>query len=169
MLTVTQLAREYGISRATVLYYEREEILFPAYRADNGYRWYGDKEVERLKAITSYRSYGLPIASIRTLLAQKGKSQAQIMKDHFNELEREIQNLRAQQKAIVGLLQEPDLLKDNKVTKTRWVNIMKAAGFSQDDMTMWHQKFEELEPKEHLRFLKSLGIPEDEISRIRGG
>ncbi len=168
MLTVTQLARKCGISRATILYYEREEILFPAYRADNGYRWYGEKEVERLKAITSYRSYGLPVASIRTLLAQKGKSQAQIMKDHFNELEREIQNLRAQQKAIVGLLQEPALLTDNKVTKARWVNIMKAAGFTEEDMTTWHKKFEELEPTEHQRFLESLGISENEIARIRG-
>ncbi len=45
---------------------------------------------------------------------------------------------------------------------------MKATGFSQDDMTMWHKKFEELEPTEHQLFLKSLGISENEIVRIRG-
>ncbi|MEF1300969.1 MerR family transcriptional regulator, partial [Vibrio owensii] len=95
MLTVTQLARECGLSRTTILYYEREGLLAPAHRSENGYRWYGEKEIQRLKTISSYRSYGLPISSIRTLLAQKGKSQAEILKDHFNELEREIQNLRA--------------------------------------------------------------------------
>ncbi|MET2948703.1 MerR family transcriptional regulator [Vibrio owensii] len=167
MLTVTQLARECGLSRTTILYYEREGLLAPAHRSENGYRWYGEKETQRLKTISSYRSYGLPISSIRTLLAQKGKSQAEILKDHFNELEREIQNLRAQQKAIVVLLQEPQLIEDNIVTKERWVQIMRAAGFSENDMVTWHQKFEEMEPAEHQKFLESLGIEQDEIVRIR--
>ncbi|ELH7810199.1 MerR family transcriptional regulator [Vibrio harveyi] len=167
MLTVTQLARECGLSRTTILYYEREGLLAPAHRSENGYRWYGEKEMQRLKTISSYRSYGLPISSIRTLLAQKGKSQAEILKDHFNELEREIQNLRAQQKAIVVLLQEPQLMEDNIVTKERWVQIMRAAGFSENDMVTWHQKFEEMEPAEHQKFLESLGIEQDEIVRIR--
>ena len=167
MLTVTQLARECGLSRTTILYYEREGLLAPAHRSENGYRWYGEKEIQRLKTISSYRSYGLPIPSIRTLLAQKGKSQAEILKDHFNELEREIQNLRAQQKAIVVLLQEPQLIEDNIVTKERWVQIMQAAGFSENDMVTWHQKFEEMEPAEHQKFLESLGIEQDEIVRIR--
>lgn len=167
MLTVTQLARECGLSRTTILYYEREGLLAAAHRSENGYRWYGEKEMQRLKTISSYRSYGLPISSIRTLLAQKGKSQAEILKDHFNELEREIQNLRAQQKAIVVLLQEPQLIEDNIVTKERWVQIMQAAGFSENDMVTWHQKFEEMEPAEHQKFLESLGIEQDEIVRIR--
>ncbi|MGD1447678.1 MerR family transcriptional regulator [Vibrio harveyi] len=167
MLTVTQLARECGLSRTTILYYEREGLLAPAHRSENGYRWYGEKEMQRLKTISSYRSYGLPISSIRTLLAQKGKSQAEILKDHFNELEREIQNLRAQQKAIVVLLQEPQLIEDNIVTKERWVQIMQAAGFSESDMVTWHQKFEEMEPAEHQKFLESLGIEQDEIVCIR--
>ncbi|WP_162062811.1 MerR family transcriptional regulator [Vibrio taketomensis] len=167
MLTVTQLAKQFGISRTTILYYEKEQLLLPAYRSENGYRWYGDKEIERLNAITSYRSYGLSVASIKALLNQTGKSQTQILKDHFNELENEIQSLRAQQKAIVVLLQEPTLLEDNIVNKERWVNIMVAAGFSENDMVKWHQKFEELEPQEHQKFLESLGISEQEIAQIR--
>lgn len=167
MLTVTQLARECGISRTTVLYYEREQLLVPAYRSDNGYRWYGEIEMERLKAISSYRSYGLPITSIRILLDRKDQSQAQILKDHFEKLEREIQTLRSQQKAIVVLLQEPNLIEDTIVTKQRWVEIMQAAGFTESDMIKWHQKFEEMEPQEHQKFLESLGIEAQEIDQIR--
>ncbi len=167
MLTVTQLARQCGISRTTVLYYEKEQLLKPAYRSENGYRWYGEKEAERLRAITAYRSYGLSLSSIHALLDRQGVSQAQILKDHFTELEREIQNLRAQQKAIVVLLQEPNLLEENIVNKERWIQIMAAAGFTQEDMTRWHQKFEELEPQEHQKFLESLGISDEEIVKIR--
>jgi len=167
MLTVTQIAKQFGVSRTTILYYEKEELLTPAFRSENGYRWYGDKEIERLEAITSYRSYGLSVSSIRTLLDRNGESQTQILKDHFYELEREIKNLRAQQKAVVVLLQEPSLLEENVVNKKRWVEIMIAAGFTETDMVKWHQKFEELEPNEHQKFLESLGISGDEITEIR--
>jgi len=53
------------------------------------------------------------------------------------------------------------------VTKDRWVEIMRAAGLSDDDMHNWHRQFERLEPGAHQEFLESLGIPSDEIQRIR--
>lgn len=168
MHTVTQIAKKCGISRATILYYEREGLLMPAYCSENGYRWYGDKEVERLEAIVAYRSYGIPVVSIGDLLDQKeGMSQTQILRDHFSVLEKEINLLREQQKAIVALLQEPKLLEENMVTKERWVAIMKAAGFDEKAMHTWHQKFEEMEPNEHQKFLESLGIDAEEIKQIR--
>jgi len=168
MFTVTQLARKFDISRASILYYEREGILTPATRSDNGYRWYGDKEITRLQAIVSYRSYGISVANIGDLLDRKeGISQFQIMRDHLNELGKEISLLKQQQKAIVALLQEPKLLEENMVTKERWIEIMKAAGFDETAMRTWHQKFEEMEPDEHQNFLKSLGIKPEEIKKIR--
>ena len=168
MLTVTRLAKRCDISRATILYYEREGLLLPAHRSDNGYRWYGDAEIERLEAILAYRSYGLPLASISDLLDRKeGTSQSQLLRNHFNKLENEINQLREQQRAIVALLQEPTLLERSMVTKDRWVEIMKAAGFDEKSMVTWHQKFEEMEPEEHQKFLESLGIEADEIKNIR--
>lgn len=53
------------------------------------------------------------------------------------------------------------------MNKARWVEIMTAAGFTQADMVKWHQKFEELEPEEHQKFLESLGISAEEIAKIR--
>ena len=53
------------------------------------------------------------------------------------------------------------------VTKDRWVEIMKAAGFDEAAMVTWHQKFEEMEPNEHQKFLESLGINTEEIKQIR--
>ena len=53
------------------------------------------------------------------------------------------------------------------VTKQRWVDIMKAAGFSDDDMHRWHAEFEKSAPQEHQEFLEFLHIPEDEVKTIR--
>lgn len=53
------------------------------------------------------------------------------------------------------------------VSKERWIEIMKAAGFDEPAMRTWHQKFEEMEPVEHRKFLESLGIEAKEIEKIR--
>lgn len=166
MFTVTQLARSFGISRSTLLYYEREGLLVPANRSDNGYRWYGVTEKKRLNSIVSYRSYGIPVAEIKELLDRKsGKSQAEIMRQHFNNIEREVNALRQQQRAIVALLQEPT--KRKNVSKDQWVKIMRSSGFDEATMTTWHRTFEEMEPEEHQRFLESLNIDDNEIKVIR--
>lgn len=168
MLSVTQLARHCDISRSTVLYYERKGLLHPALRSGNGYRWYGEKEIRRLENILAYRSYGLPVAQIEHLVDREdGVAQERILREQFNALEREIMNLRRQQKAIVQLLDQPQLLENQMVTKERWVEIMRAAGLSEEDMLNWHRNFEKMEPEEHHNFLESLGISAEEIKRIR--
>ena len=165
MLTVSRLAKKLGLSRTTILYYEKQGLLKPSLIAENGYRWYG--ESERLKSIISYRSYGLSISDIRLLLEPLSISQGQILENHFRALEQEINNLRAHQKAIIELLKKSILLKEKFVNKAKWVEIMIAAGLSKEDMMKWHQKFEEMEPEEHQKFLESLNITQDEITAIR--
>lgn len=168
MLTVTKLAKACGISRAAVLYYEREGLLMPKLRSENGYRWYSEKELKRLKDILRFRSFGIPVADINNLIEHDDtETQSEILKTQFNKLEQCISEFRKQQSAIVALLQQPELLEKNMVTKERWVEIMKASGFSADDMLKWHQNFEKMEPEEHQLFLESLRIDEEEIRRIR--
>ena len=53
------------------------------------------------------------------------------------------------------------------ITKEKWVAIMRAAGFSEEDMRRWHQEFEKAAPSEHQEFLEFLRIPAEEIVKIR--
>lgn len=167
MLTVSKLAKTCNLSRTTILYYEKEGLLKPDHVSPNGYRWYGEKEVNRLRTITAYRSYGLSIANIQRLLEHSSASQFHILESHFRALETEINHLRTQQKAIIGLLKDTVLSEGENMNKARWVEIMMAAGLSKEDMITWHQKFEAMEPEEHQKFLESLGISQDEIAKIR--
>ena len=168
MLTVSQLAKQFGISRTSVLYYERVGLLVPASRSENGYRWYGCKEIHRLESILNYRSFGLPVEKLRPLMDREEEgTQEQILQDHFRHLENEIKKFRLQQSAIVKLLENSKLLEQNMVTKERWVEIMKSSGLTDHDMQNWHQQFEAMEPEAHQEFLESLGIQSDEIIRIR--
>lgn len=168
MLTVSQLAKRFHISRATILYYERAGLLKPARRAANDYRWYGPDEIKRLEAILAYRSFGVPVKQLASLIDREDRGTHEcILREQFQTLETEIQKLRHQQKAIVSFLENPDLLEENMVTKQRWTEIMRAAGLSDDDMHNWHRQFEKMEPDAHQAFLESLSIAPDEINNIR--
>lgn len=54
-----------------------------------------------------------------------------------------------------------------KVTKEDWVAMFREIGLSEDAMMKWHRLFETRHPEGHADFLSWLGIPLDEISRIR--
>ncbi len=53
------------------------------------------------------------------------------------------------------------------MTKDKWVAIMRAAGFTEDDMHRWHAEFEKAAPEEHQEFLQFLHIRPEEIAKIR--
>ena len=168
MLTITQLAKSCGVSRATVLFYERQGLLKPTMRSDNGYRWYGDKEQARLADIVRFRTFGIPVSRLSELLKHDSEiHQKQVLKAQYDHIEQQILALKKQQSAIVALLQQPELLEKSMVTKKRWVEIMVASGMSEEDMRNWHRNFEKMEPDEHQIFLESLGIDEEEIKRVR--
>ena len=68
MITVGKLAERFGLSRTTLLYYERNRLLRSTARSRSGYRLYGEDAVARLRLISTYKSAGLPLAEIRRLL-----------------------------------------------------------------------------------------------------
>jgi DNA-binding transcriptional MerR regulator len=175
MLTISKLGKRFGLSRATLLYYEREGLLEPASRAANGYRWYGDKEVERLTQIVGFRSYGVPVRDIRELLARNSdQAHEQILRKRFAQMETEIQDLRRQQQALLAIIEQGQVEQDQDsplpaMSKERWSAILAAAGMSNNDMRNWHCEFEAREPQAHQEFLESLNIDTVEIERIRRG
>ena len=167
-LTVTGLARACGLSRTAVLYYESLGLLQPVRRTAGNYRVYGEKELERLKRIRVYRDAGLKLGDIRSILEEPRGDAAGVLKRRLLELGGEIERLREHQRAIARLLNQTDRLRRSPmVTKEKWVSVMRAAGFTEDDMHRWHAVFEKSAPGEHQEFLEFLHIPADEIKTIR--
>lgn len=167
-LTVTALARACGLSRTAVLYYETVGLLKPARRSTGNYRLYGEKELERLRRICLYRGAGLDLAGIRRLLDEGRGQAAGVLQRRLLELSGEIEKLRDHQRAIARLLKDTDQLRRlPMVTKQKWVEVMRAAGFTDDDMHRWHAQFEKSAPQEHQEFLEFLHIPPDEVQSIR--
>jgi DNA-binding transcriptional MerR regulator len=167
-LTVTNLARACKLSRSALLYYESIGLVPRPRRTAGNYRAYTPKDVERLRQICVYRDAGVPLADIRSLLDGPRDDAAAVLRRRMAELGVAIERLRDQQRAIARLLQSAHKLRSiPMVTKDKWVAIMTAAGFSQDDMRRWHTEFEKAAPDEHQEFLEFLHIPPEELSRIR--
>ncbi|MEZ8190557.1 MerR family transcriptional regulator [Vibrio sp. 1F279] len=168
MLSIKQFCEQLEVSRTTVLYYERKGLITPAARASNGYRQYGERELERFRSILAYRSYGIPVSEIGGLLHQsQDENRDVVLRQQFAALDQEIQKLRQQQQSIMALLKEPELLNQGLLTKERWTEILKESGMDEQGMINWHKRFEQMEPLGHLKFLQSLNIDEDEIEQIR--
>jgi DNA-binding transcriptional MerR regulator len=167
MLTVTQLARRCGLSRTALLYYESTGLMPPPPRSGGNYRSYGEADVRRLLQIRVYRDAGLKLEDVRDLLDRPGSDAAVVLKRRLVEISTEIGTLRAHQQAILKLLEHKALGKVKMITKEKWVSIMKACGFSADQMHRWHAEFERSAPQEHQEFLEFLHIPAAEIKTIR--
>ena len=168
MLTVSKLARCCGLSRGTLLYYESIGLLKAVSRSAAGYRRYGEKDLRRLRQICVYREAGLKLEDIRALLERPEDDASSVLKRRLVEINTEIETRRSHQRAILKLLRNYDFCEGTDMnTKEKWISIMKAAGFSETDMTRWHVEFERSAPEEHQEFLEFLHIGKEEITSIR--
>lgn len=168
METVGRLAARFGLSRSTLLYYDRLRLLSPSARSGAGYRLYSEADVARLEKILVFREVGLPLEAIAPLLAAESGSVSRALERRLAEVNQEIAGLRKQQEVILRLLQNSAAgRRARTMDKAGWVEILRATGLDDDDMWRWHAEFERMAPEAHQDFLESLGIDEDEIVRIR--
>ena len=167
-LTVGKLAKEYGLSRSTLLYYDKIGLLSPRGHQKGEYRAYGAEEQERLRLSCLYRKSGISLQEIKRILDNEETSVSACLIARFKQLDRDILELKEQQAVIANMLQNPSLLSSSTpMTKELWTRILKASGLSEKMMRKWHIQFEKAAPVEHLAFLKFLQIPDEEIEEIR--
>lgn len=169
MLTISRLARTAGVSRSTLLYYDRIGLLRPSRRTAAGYRVYDEQDAARLEQVRIFRETGLPLSDIKRLLrGPRGSDTTRVLEDQLRRLAGQIAALRERQRLVVKLLGKPRLLEDaSPMNRVRWSALLRAAGLDDAGMRRWHIDFERTAPREHQEFLDFLGIPEDEIAGIR--
>ena len=166
--SISKLAKAFGLSRSTLLYYDSIGLLKPDKRASGDYRVYTDKHYDRLRQICQLRSTGLALKEIADILKQGKSHRAELLTQRLAAINSEINSLRSQQKIIVELLANKKLLKDTRVvTKDMWVSFLSAAGLDEQGMWQWHKQFEATAPQAHQDFLESLDLSKSEIKKIR--
>lgn len=168
MFHITELARRFGLSRSTLLYYDRIGLLRPSIRNAAGYRVYSEKDQERLASICSFRQAGLTIDDIRRVLSTGKEANKGVLQRRMRELGEEMRQLQSRQQLLGKMLRMQSGGKlPAKVDKQAWIEMLRAAGMDEKAMNRWHTEFERRAPEAHHAFLRALGITEDEAQYIR--
>lgn len=91
-MKINEVEQLVGITKRNIRFYEKEGLLSPGRNADNGYREYGESDVEALRKIKLLRKLDVPMEEIRRM--QQGElTLADGLRRHMIQLERAQKNL----------------------------------------------------------------------------
>lgn len=86
---IRELAEMAGVSMRTLRWYDRLGLLKPARVGENSYRFYTEREVNRLQHILFYREMGLELKTIGEMLDDPSFDRMTALQDHLRMLEQE--------------------------------------------------------------------------------
>ena len=100
-----------GITKKNIRFYEAEGLLAPHRNSENGYRDYGEAEVDALRRIKLLRKLGVPLEEIRRMQSG-GHTVGDGMRRHLVTLERERENLAQSIRLCSALTDRQERLED---------------------------------------------------------
>ncbi|MBC7005431.1 MerR family transcriptional regulator [Photobacterium sp. BZF1] len=139
MYRISELAEQVGLSRSTLLYYEKLGLI-AGKRLDNGYRIYSERDLQRLRLLQQLQAGGLTLKECQACL--EAKVDRDLLLNRMHQLDQEIAHKQ----------QSRDLL---------------AAMLGESDMTAWHQSLEQTAPDAHLDWLMKQGFDEKQALRLK--
>ena len=166
--SISQLANAFGLSRSTLLYYDRIGVLSASERTALGYRRYTEQDYRQLERICLFRGTGLALADIKKMFSGDPSPSVSILEKRLRDLDKEILEMRTQQHLITAMLKNMTSGDFTPaIDKKAWVEMLESAGMDERGMKAWHAEFEKRSPEAHYDFLLSLGIPVSEARRIQ--
>lgn len=139
MYQVSELATKVGLSRSTLLYYEKLGLI-SSQRQANGYRTYSDQDLQQLKLLQQLQAGGLTLKECQACLERR--IDRSLLLERLQTLEQE----------ITAKQQSRDLL---------------ASMLGMASMREWHQALERQAPGAHLAWLLKQGFSEKQALRLK--
>lgn len=108
--TAGELASMFGISKQSLLYYDKIHLLSPDFISENGYRHYSITQYLDLEIIVNLRALDIPINDIKDYLQNRGQKQLEDIFDrkarYCEEIIKENERIRNALSIIIGKLWE---------------------------------------------------------------
>lgn len=139
MYKISQLAEKAGVSRTTLLYYEKLGIIQGARQA-NGYRSYSDKDLQQLLLLQKLQAGGLTLKECQACL--KAQINRDLLRDRLTQLDIEIEQKQKSRELLAALLGERSL-------------------------TEWHDTLDQVAPDAHIDWLIKQGFDEKQAMRLK--
>src|SRR5690606_31712813 len=109
-LTIGELAKQAGVSRSMLRYYEEQGLLKPAARSAAGYRLYAPEAARTLLFIQRAQRLGFSLADIQILLERLGRggrldqTLVRLAAERYLEIERQLTDLLVLRHAMAAFL-----------------------------------------------------------------
>lgn len=139
MYRISELAQMLGLSRTTLLYYEKLGLIC-GQRLSNGYRTYSDMDLQRLRLIQQLHSGGLTLKECKACL--EAKVERAVLLERLEHLDQEIAQKQQSRDLLAALLGETSL-------------------------NQWHETLDKLAPDAHIDWLIKQGFSETDAQRLR--
>ncbi|WP_420554652.1 MerR family transcriptional regulator [Neptuniibacter marinus] len=139
MYSISELAEKVGLSRSTLLYYEKLGLL-QGIRQTNGYRLYSDKDAQQLHLLQQLQAGGLTLKECKSFLGSKVQRSV---------LEKRLQQL------------------DEDIVQKQQARELLAALLGGGSLRLWHQQTDKLAPDAHLDWLKQQGFNEQQALHLK--
>lgn len=139
MYRISELGELVGLSRTTLLYYEKQGLI-NGKRMSNGYRAYSDMDLQRLRLIQQLQSGGLTLKECKACL--EAKVERQLLAERLAQLDDEIAKKQQSRDLLAALLGEKSL-------------------------NQWHETLDKLAPDAHIDWLIKQGFSETDAQRLR--
>ncbi|WP_172199567.1 MerR family transcriptional regulator [Saccharibacillus qingshengii] len=114
-MTRGQLAKQTGLTPATIRFYEDRGVLPEPERSENGYRLYGEEYLTMVRFIQDTKALGYPLARIGETLRELGASPGigvealrGLVRRQIADIERQEQHLAEVKRHLNRLLDEYD-------------------------------------------------------------
>lgn len=139
MYHISELAQHVNLSRSTLLYYEKLGLI-KAKRQTNGYRYYSDSDLQRIRLLQQLQAGGLTLKECQSCL--DGKINRDMLMDRLQVLEQEIATKQHAKQLLSSML-------------------------GMNASCNWHETIERTAPLAHLEWLKQQGFNEKEALRLK--
>ena len=166
--TIGYLVKRYGVSRSTLLYYDKIGLLVASAKSQVNYRLYSNEDLKRMDQIVIYKNAGLSLNNIMKILDSHSNQSSVLLEQRLAGLNDEVIKIKTQQEIILKLLGTNSKVRHSELmSKQQWVEILRNSGMDDKAMHQWHVEFERSLPDAHTAFLISLGIEQQEILSIK--
>ena len=89
-MRIGEVSKILGIKNSAIRFYERHGLIKSSNinRAENGYRIYGQRDLEELRLIIRFKDFGLELKEIKHLLGEESKSCGDLVSSLDKQLEK---------------------------------------------------------------------------------